>query len=564
MFDRHFGVWPKGVPHQATLPATSLYENLEISARRFPDKPAIIYYGTPLSYAALKRDVDRLAGWLEHDLGVQRSDRVLLYMQNSPQFIIAYYAIQRLTAVTVPVNPMSKVEELRHIASDTGASVVICGQELLDFAQPLLQTGTLKHAVVAAYGDYVSAPSDLPLPDVVAAPRKPLAMTGAIAWADALAAGREASPHRATPEDWSVMPYSSGTTGAPKGCLHAIRGVTATLYGSAIWKPASPESVHLVTLPLFHVTGMQNSMNLPIYMGATMVLMTRWDRRTAAELIRRYRVTSWRNITTMAVDFLSDPEVGSFDLSSLAGIGGGGAPMPGAVATKLKELTGLDYIEGYGLSETIGATHINPSERPKLQCLGVPVFDVDSRIVNPDTLEELGPNETGEIVIAAPQVLLEYWNRPDDNAQAFFERDGKRFFRTGDLGYYDEEGYFFLVDRLKRMINASGFKVWPTEIEGMMYAHPGIREVCIIAAPDAHRGETVKAVIVPKPGAELTADEVQAWCRERMAAYKVPRIVAFADSLPKSGSGKILWRVLQDEERAKAAASTAAAATAAQ
>lgn len=548
MFDRHYAVWPKGVPKHLTLPATSPYENLEISARRYPDKPALLYYGSALSYAALKSQVDRLAGWLEKNCGVQRQDRVLLYLQNSPQFAIAYYAIQRLTAVVVPVNPMSKTEELRHIARDTGATTILCGQEIFPFVQPLLGH-ELQHAVVAAYADYVTAPTDLALPDVVAAAPAPVPAP-AVSWAAALdAALIAAGPHKATHDDWCVLPYSSGTTGAPKGCLHSIRGVTATLFGSIAWNPATPESVQLVTLPLFHVTGMQNSMNAPLFNGATLVLMTRWDRRVAAELIRRHRVTHWRNITTMCIDFLSDPDSASWDLSSLIGIGGGGAPMPKAVAAKLKDFTGLDYIEGYGLSETIAATHINPVDNPKPQCLGIPVFDVDSRIVNPDTLEELGSHETGEIVMAGPQIFLGYWNRPDETAQVFFERDGKRFFRSGDLGYYDEQGFFYLVDRLKRMINASGFKVWPSEIEAMMYAHPGIREVCVIATADAHRGETVKAVIVPKDGALLTADDVQAWCRERMAAYKVPRVITFADSLPKSATGKILWRVLQDEER---------------
>lgn len=552
MFDRHYAVWPKGVPKHLTLPATSLYENLELSARRYPAKPALLYYGSALSYAALKDHVDRLAGWLENACGVQRQDRVLLYMQNSPQFIIAYYAIQRLTSVVVPVNPMSKAEELRHIARDTGATTIICGQEIFPFAQSLLGT-ELKHAVVAAYADYVTAPTDIAQPDVVAASRLPVPAP-AVSWASALDANRTASPHKATHDDWCVLPYSSGTTGAPKGCLHSIRGVTATLFGSIAWNPATPESVQLVTLPLFHVTGMQNSMNAPIFNGATLVLMTRWDRRVAADLIQRHRVTHWRNITTMCIDFLSDPDSASWDLSSLIGIGGGGAPMPKAIAARLKEFTGLDYIEGYGLSETIAATHINPVSNPKPQCLGIPVFDVDSRIINPDTLEELGPHETGEIVMAGPQIFLGYWNRPEETAQVFFERDGKRFFRSGDLGYYDEEGFFYLVDRLKRMINASGFKVWPSEIEAMMYAHPGIREVCVIATADPHRGETVKAVIIPKEtsgdGTALTAESIEAWCRERMAAYKVPRVISFAESLPKSATGKILWRVLQDEERA--------------
>lgn len=548
MFERHYAVWPKGMPKHLTLPATSLYENLELSTRRYPDKPAILFYGTVLTYAELKDHVDRLAGYLEQQCGVQRTDRVLLYMQNSPQYIIGYYAIQRLTAVVVPVNPMSKTEELRHITRDTGATTVLCGQELLPFAQGLLG-GELKHAVVAAYSDYATQPSDIARPDVVTVP--PVAVAApAIQWNDALAKNLRASPHRATHDDWCVLPYSSGTTGAPKGCLHSIRGVTATLFGSIAWNPATPESVQLVTLPLFHVTGMQNSMNAPIFNGATLVVMTRWDRKVAADLIRRHRVTHWRNITTMCIDFLSDPDSANWDLSSLIGIGGGGAPMPKAIAARLKDFTGLDYIEGYGLSETIAATHINPVTAPKPQCLGIPVFDVDSRIVNPDTLEELGPNETGEIVMAGPQIFLGYWNRPEETKQVFFERDGKRFFRSGDLGYYDEEGYFFLVDRLKRMINASGYKVWPSEIEAMMYAHPGIREVCIIATADPRRGETVKAVIIPKDGAaDMTPEAIQAWCRERMAAYKVPQVISFAEALPKSATGKILWRVLQDEER---------------
>lgn len=555
MFDRHFAVWPKGVPHRLTLPVTSLYENLAISALRYPDKPAILYYGTSVTYGQLKASVDRLAGYLAAECGVKRTDRVLLYMQNSPQYVIAYYAILQLTAVVVPVNPMSRTEELRHIVADTGATTAICGQEVLPFLQPLLGSG-LRHAIAAAYSDFIRQPTDLPLPDAVAAPRSPVGDAGCIAWTAAEKFGLEPPPHRATPDDWCVLPYSSGTTGAPKGCLHSIRGVTATLFGSIAWNPATPESVQLVTLPLFHVTGMQNSMNAPIFNGSTMVMMTRWDRRVAAQLIQRHRVTQWRNITTMAIDFLSDPDLASFDLTSLTGIGGGGAAMPKAVAEKLKSLTGLDYIEGYGLSETIAATHINPVDRPKQQCLGIPVFDVDSRIVDPDTLAELGPNQTGEIVVAGPQVFLGYWNRPEETAAVFFERDGKRFFRTGDLGYYDDEGYFFIVDRLKRMINAAGYKVWPTEIEAMMYAHPGIREVCIIAAADAHRGETVKAVIVPQDGAtDMSPEAVQAWCRERMAAYKVPRVVTFTDSLPRSATGKVLWRVLQDAERSAATAS---------
>lgn len=557
MFDRHYGAWPKGLPHSLTLPETSLFENLAISAKRFPRKPAIHYYGTTITYADLLLRVERLAGFLERRLGVKRRDRVIVMLQNSPHFVAAYYAAQRLTAVAVPVNPMSKTDELRHIVTDTEAAVAICGQELLPVLLPLLGATPLKAVIVATYGNAVTAPTDLALPDIVAAAPVKLDRPDTIAWADALAADERASPHAATPDDWCVLPYSSGTTGLPKGCLHTIRSVSATMYAGTQWNPGSAESVSLSTLPLFHATGMQGAMNTPLYRGTTVVMMTRWDRRTAAELIRRHRVTHWASITTMAIDFLSDPEVDQFDLSSLVSIGGGGAPMPGPVAAKLKQLTGLQYVEGYGLTETIAGTHVNPPDRSKPQCLGIPIFGVDSRVVDPDTLAEKGPNEVGEIVSSGDQVFLGYWNNPEATKAVFFERDGKRFFRTGDLGYYDDEGYFFLVDRLKRMINASGYKVWPNEVEAMMYAHPGIREVCVISTADPHRGETVKAVIVPKGGASLTADDVIAWCREKMAAYKVPRVVEFAESLPKSATGKILWRVLQEQEKAKAAPSAA-------
>jgi fatty-acyl-CoA synthase len=215
---------------------------------------------------------------------------------------------------------------------------------------------------------------------------------------------------------------------------------------------------------------------------------------------------------------------------------------------------GVPYYEGYGLSETMAATHLNPPERAKKQCLGIPIFGVDSRVVDPDTLRELPAGEVGEIITHGPQVFLGYWNKTEDTAQAFVDIDGKRFLRTGDLGRVDEDGYFFMVDRLKRMINASGYKVWPTEVESLMYQHPAILEACVIGTPDAHRGETVKAVIVPRPEwrGRIDAQQVIEWCRENMAAYKCPRIVEFVDSLPKSGAGKIMWRELQEREAAAA------------
>jgi fatty-acyl-CoA synthase len=550
----HFRFWPKGLARTLQFPATSLYYNLEVSAARYPDKPMLIYYDSPLSYAELKSQVDALAGFLQQRCGVKRGDRVLLFMQNSPQFIAGFYAILRADAMVVPVNPMNLTEELRHYVADSDATVALCGQELYAQLAPLVGAG-LEHVVVAAYGDYLRSATDLPVPDAVRAPRAAIHARGVTMWHEALAAQLRPAPHRAGPDDLCVMPYTSGTTGRPKGCVHTHATAMSTVVIGAQWGFAHQESVVLATLPMFHVTGMQYTMNLPVYTGATVVLMTRWDCSVAARLIERYRVGSWTNIATMAIDFLASPELAHHDLSSLQHIGGGGAAMPEAVAQRLKDLTGLDYVEGYGLSETIGATHANPGERPKKQCLGIPVCNTDARIVDPDTLRVLGPGEVGEIVSSGPQVFHGYWKNPDATAACFVELDGKRFFRTGDLGRVDEDGYFFIVDRLKRMINASGYKVWPAEVEAILYGHPDVQEACVIGANDPHRGETVKALVVLKTPsrAEATPQAIIDWCRHRMAAYKVPRAIELVDSLPRSATGKVQWRLLQEQERARRA-----------
>jgi fatty-acyl-CoA synthase len=360
---------------------------------------------------------------------------------------------------------------------------------------------------------------------------------------------------QAGPDDPAVMPYTSGTTGHPKGCVHTHRSVMSTLVGGTTWFSRTQDSVYLAALPFFHVTGLSGSMNGPLYAGGTVVVLPRWDRDAAAALMQRYRVSVWQAITTMVVDFMANPRLPQYDLSSLQGIRGGGAAMPEAVAQRLKALTGLEFVEGYGMSETMAATHINPPQRPKPQCLGIPVFDLDARIIDPATLQELPQGESGEIVVHGPQVMQGYWNNPGANAEAFIEIDGKRFLRTGDLARVDEDGYFFMTDRLKRMINASGYKVWPAEVEALLYRHPAVQEACVIAAPDAKRGETVKAVVVLRPGFEhLTEQDLIDWAHEHMAAYKSPRIVQFVSALPKSGSGKVMWRQLQEAEASGARA----------
>jgi fatty-acyl-CoA synthase len=549
MLTQHFAYWPKRVPYSLTIPETTLCYNLDVSAMRYPRKTAIVYYGREITYRELASEVNRLAGYLERS-GVKRGDRVLLQMQNCPQFIIGFYAILRANAVVVPMNTMLVTNELRYYAQDSQAELVLVGQDLYPQMAPLLREETARRAVVAAYSDYRGDQPGVPLPEVVAAARETITEPGVTLWVDAMAASGEPGPLLVGPDDLAVLPYTSGTTGRPKGCMHSHRTVMANVAGGVTWSQASSESVVLSSLPLFHVTGMQGSMNAPIYRGACVVLMTRWNRDTAAELIQRYRVTGWSNISTMMIDFLANPRISEYDLSSLEGIGGGGAPLPAAVGERLLAMTGLQYVEGYGLSETMAQTHANPSDRAKMQCLGIPLFDLDARVVDPATLEELGPNANGEILVSGPQMFLGYWNQPEETAQAFVELDGKRFLRTGDLGHYDEEGYFFHTDRIKRMINASGFKVWPAEVEMLLYRHPAVQEACVIASPDERRGETVKALVVLRESHRGTRPgEIIAWARGEMAAYKCPHSVEIVESLPKSASGKVLWRALQEQER---------------
>jgi fatty-acyl-CoA synthase len=297
--------------------------------------------------------------------------------------------------------------------------------------------------------------------------------------------------------------------------------------------------------------GLQNGMNMPLVLGGTAVMMPRWNAAVAARLIERHRVTAWTAPPAMLLDFFTNPEAERRDLSSLTLLSGGGAAMPEAVSAMLAQRHGLSYNEGYGLTETASFLHASPLARGKRQCLGMPTQGVDSRVIDPATLQELPQGEVGELVTCAPQVMKGYWRNPQADREAFLDIEGKRFFRTGDLAMVDEEGYFFLRDRLKRMINASGYKVWPAEVENAMYEHPAVHEACIIAVPDGKQGEAVKALIVLKPGfrGAVSEQDVIDWSRGRMAVYKAPRFVEFMDSLPKSGTGKILWRELQEAQQ---------------
>ena len=561
----HHAFWPKRLPHKLTAPQTSLWMNLQISAMRFPNKLALVFMGQQWTYSQLQHQAEVIASALSK-MGVQKGDRVVLDMQNCPQLVITHFAILRLDAVVVPVNPMNRMEELKHYILDPDTKVAVTtadlAPELAAASNALPKDQQLKNLLVTQFTDVFDAdkagPTELPEAwrDWLGTRHAlPTLDNGQVhAWAEAIQTAIDLGPITAQPDDLAVLPYTSGTTGLPKGCMHTHGTIMHNAMSSGIWASGTPENVTLCVVPMFHITGMVSVMHASIFIGATLVLMPRWDRDLAGRLISKWKITHWTNIPTMVIDLLGSPNMGQFDLSSLVNIGGGGAAMPEAVAQRLLDQFGLKYIEGYGLTETAAPSHSNPPDAPKKQCLGIPFMSVDARVVDPETLKELAQGESGEIVMSGPQVFKGYWKRPDATASAFFERDGKSFFRSGDMGRIDEEGYFFMTDRLKRMINASGFKVWPAEVEALMFKHPAIQEACIISTKDAYRGESVKAVVVLRGThkGQVTEQDIIDWCRDTMAVYKVPRVVEFIDALPKSGSGKVMWRALQEAEMAKA------------
>jgi fatty-acyl-CoA synthase len=562
--------WPARLPRQLVLPEVTLWDNLAVTAARYPGKAAYRYLGRELTWRELHAQAERVAGWLQAR-GVAPGDRVVVLMQNSPQFVAATYGVLRAQAVVVPVNPMNRADELGHYIADPQARVAIVAADL---AGPLAQADAalpegqrLRHALVVRYADAMPAgpeldPAECPPPAVLAwlHAEVPLPVTTQGTpdarferWATAFADAPQPGPYDGRPDDLALLPYTSGTTGLPKGCLHTHRTLMPNVVGGAQWGLLSAESVSLGVVPMFHITGFVYGVLSPAWTGSTVVVMPRWDRELAGRLIARHRVTHWTCIPTMVIDLFGSPNYANFDLTSLRYLSGGGAAMPQAVAQRLQDEFGITFAEGYGLTETAAPSHANPPERAKLQCLGMPIFGVDSRIVDPQTLRQLPPGEAGEIVTHGPMVFQGYWGHPEATREAFIEIDGKRFFRTGDLGRMDEEGYFFITDRLKRMINASGFKVWPTEVELLLFKCPLVLEACVIATRDAYRGETVKALVVRRPEAAAQAQPQQVidWAREHMAAYKVPRVVEFVDALPKSGSGKVMWRLLQEQEWAR-------------
>jgi fatty-acyl-CoA synthase len=543
--------WPRHLPRSLPRPATTLTHTLEVSAARYPDRPAIAFFGRDITYREFATQVEQFAGWLCKRAGVQRGDRVAIFMQNSPQWLIACHGALRADAVVVPLSPMSRADDVAHYLRDSGAKVLVCAQDLAETAIAGARSTELRQVVVARYGDYLPQAPGFRVPEWLRA--APTAIDGTVPWQSVLAADERPGAPQAEPDDLCLMPYTSGSTGVPKACMHTHASFMHTAAGQVLWHGDNAATVFLGALPMYHVSGLIKSVSCPILAGGCVVPLPRWDRAVAIELIERYRVSHLGIAPTAIIDLLASEDLGRHDLSSVRRVAAGGAAMPAEVWQRLHDVLGLPFIESYGMTETAATTHINPVDRPKPQSVGIPFFDTDAIVVDPDTLRPLPAGERGEILVRGPQMFRGYWQREQETAQAFAEVEGRRYYRSGDIGYADEEGYWYITDRLKRMINASGLKVWPAEVEGKLYSHPAVQEACVVGSRDPYRGETVKALVVLRAGSrgQVSEQDIIDWSRGCMAAYKYPRVVEFVDSLPKSPVGKILWRELQEREAAR-------------
>jgi long-chain acyl-CoA synthetase len=540
-----FKAYPVEVPHTLTYPGEPLYALLERAADQYGSRDATIFFGGRMTYSEVRDRARRLAAALQN-LGVQKGDRVAIMLPNSPQALIAYFGVLMAGAVVVMVNPMYVRRELQHQLSDSGATTVIT----LDLLFPKLFGLPWSNVILTGLTEYMPAPTRW----VAGLKLKPpaIAYGGPIhRWSHLMKTAPASRPEQVDPRGLALLQYTGATTGLAKGCMltHANLMANVTQTGAWLYKTkASDHMVTMATLPFFHVYGLTTVMNFTVYLAGTMVIQPKFDVNDTLKLIQKYRPSIFPGAPTMYVAINHAPNVGRYKLDSINACISGAAPLPVEVQQQFESITGGRLVEGYGLTEASPVTHANPIwDQRKEGSIGLPWPDTEARIVNPETGEEVPVGEVGELTIRGPQVMQGYWNRPEATAETL--RNG--WLHTGDMARMDEDGYFYIVDRKKDIIIAGGFNIYPREVEEVLFLHRGIKEAVVVGVPDEYRGETVKAFLVPKEGYTLDADEVKEFCRQHLAAYKVPRHIEFRTELPKSMVGKVLRRVLLEEEQAK-------------
>ena len=514
------------------------------SAQRAPDRALLHYFDRSISAAELDRQSDALAAALQA-LGVGHGDRVALYLQNVPQFVLTLLAAWKRGAVAVPVNPMLRRRELEFLLNDSGAVVLVTLESLhQEVARDTLPATEVRHVITTSELDFL----DGAVPPLLEASRRDRC-EGKLDLVALLEehAGERPPDVGLSPDDLALLCYTSGTTGSPKGAMNTHANVVFNSEANRAWMQLGADDVIFGLAPLFHITGLIAQLTLALSGPIPLVLFYRFDPETAAQLIAHHRATFTLGAITAFIAMMNSPRVEPEQLASLRTVYSGGAPIAPATVDAFRERFDLTIRSAYGLTETTAPSHLTPTrlESPVdagtgALTVGVPYSGTRSRILD-EQGRELGPREEGEIAISGPMVVPGYWQRPEETAHAF--RNGE--LRTGDVGFMDEQGWFYVVDRKKDMIIASGYKVWPREVEDVIYMHPAVRESAVVGVPDPYRGETVKAYISLKAGAHTTPQAIIEHCREQLAAYKRPHEVEILDELPKTASGKILRRALR-------------------
>ena len=561
-------VWHKhydeGVPTEVEVPNSRLFDFLDHSAEKYPDRPCTIFKGAVITFREMKELTDRLAAGLAAR-GVSKGDRVAIFMPNSPQFVIAFYAILKAGGVAVATNPLYTHREIEHQMNDSGAELMLVMSNFYNTVKEVQSETRIQRLIVTNIKEYL--PPMLRVLFTLLKERSgghKVSLAEGDEWfQDVLAQSRpEDRPEvELGPDDVALFQYTGGTTGLSKGAVGIHRNLVAnTLQCSAWVQPAGDvpgEGVTMMAIPMFHVYGLVAGMAVAVETGSAMVMIPNpRDLKDVLTSIDKYHPTLYPGVPAMYNAINNHPDVlaGKYDLGSIKACISGSAPLLRETKVKFEELTGGKLVEGFGLTESLVATHGNPIlGENRIGSIGLPFPSIDSRIISlDDEVTVLEPNEVGELVIKGPNIMKGYHNMPTETANTV--REGWLY--TGDIAYMDDDGYFYIVDRKKEMIKPSGFQVWPREVEEAIAENPKVLEVGVAGIPDAYRGETVKAWVVLKPDETSDAEEIQEWCRERLAPFKVPTHVEFRDELPKTTVGKILRRELvrQDKEQVEAEA----------
>ena len=544
---RHYDYWTRS---NLSYPGRPLFDILSIAAVERPDRPATQFLGAQLTFLELKQRADALAASLAR-LGIVKGDRVGIMLPNCPQYIVSAFAVLRLGAIVVNINPSYTARELLIVAADATPRVVITLEALAPLVQAVLAQTTIEQVIATSLSEYSAA--------ATAPPR----IDGTLTLADLIATRSASDADRVpgrlprvdiAPEDVAVLQYTGGTTGTPKGAMLTHANVWSNVVQTESWtNPAyilGGSERYLVVIPYFHIYAFSVCMMVGLRIGALQIIHPKYEPEAVLASIRDFRPTYFPAVPTVFVSLLNHPKLGESGLEHVRLFNSGGAPCPVEVLEDFERRIGRPLGEGYGLSETSPVTHSTPQlALRKFGTIGLPFPDTDMKIVDVETgAREVPVGDVGELCIAGPQVMKGYWNKPEESANVL-RRDtsGRIWFHTGDIARMDADGYTSIVQRKKDMIIVDGFNVYPSDVESVLYTHPAVRLAAVIGIPDAYHGEIVKACVALKPGTSATGDEIVAYCRESLTEYKVPRIVEIRETLPMSAVGKILYRVLRDE-----------------